>query len=54
MKNSIHKGMGNGEWGMGKNLPMSPMPYAQTGGATIPLQTPGDGVSRRFQSLPNS
>ncbi|MBE9038345.1 hypothetical protein IQ246_25220, partial [aff. Roholtiella sp. LEGE 12411] len=24
------------------------VPYAQSGGATIPLQTPGDGVSRRF------
>jgi hypothetical protein len=40
--------MGHGEWGMGKKLPM-PLPYAQSGGATIPLQTPGDGVSRRFQ-----
>ncbi|MEH2158901.1 MAG: hypothetical protein V7K66_32365 [Nostoc sp.] len=46
-------GMGNGEWGMGKKLPMPnaqcPMPNAPSDGATIPLQTPGDGVSRRFQ-----
>ncbi|MEH1911995.1 hypothetical protein [Nostoc sp.] len=26
-----------------------PMPYAPSGGAAIPLQTPGDGVFRRFQ-----
>jgi len=35
---------------MGKKLPVWPMPcLAPSDGATIPLQTPGDGVSRRFQ-----
>ncbi|MBE9038099.1 hypothetical protein [aff. Roholtiella sp. LEGE 12411] len=27
------------------------LPYAQSGRVTIPLQTPGDGVFRRFQSI---
>ncbi|MEH1908510.1 MAG: hypothetical protein V7L05_26900 [Nostoc sp.] len=41
--------MGNGEWGRSYLFGPCPMPYAPSGGAAIPLQTPGDGVSRRFQ-----
>ncbi len=33
------------KWRHGKD---SPMPYAQSRRATVPLQTPGDGVSRRL------
>ncbi|MBW4452280.1 MAG: hypothetical protein KME55_06090 [Nostoc indistinguendum CM1-VF10] len=36
---------GHGEWGRSYQCPM----YAPSDGTTIPLQTPGDGVSRRFQ-----
>ncbi|MEH2383590.1 MAG: hypothetical protein V7K27_32660 [Nostoc sp.] len=42
-------GMGHGAWGMGKKLPMPCLANAPSDGATIPLQTPGDGVSRCFQ-----
>jgi hypothetical protein len=60
MKNSTYKGMEflgmgnsgpplgircNGAWERSYQCPN----VAQSGGATIPLQTPGDGVSRSFQ-----
>ncbi|WP_335213208.1 hypothetical protein [Nostoc sp.] len=35
-------------WGRSYQCP-TPMPVAPRVGAAIPLQTPGDGVSRRFQ-----
>ncbi len=39
-------GIGHGAW---ERTYQCPMPNAPSDGATIPLQTPGDGVSRRFQ-----
>ncbi|MBD0390183.1 MAG: hypothetical protein ICV54_27695 [Nostoc sp. C3-bin3] len=45
MKNSTHS-RELSFWAWVKKIPM---PYALCKGATIPLQTPGDGVSRRFQ-----
>jgi hypothetical protein len=45
--------MGHGAWGMGHGEE-SPMPYAQSQRAAIPLQTPGDGVSRRLSMRCNS
>ncbi|MBE9034076.1 hypothetical protein [aff. Roholtiella sp. LEGE 12411] len=45
--------MGHGKEATNAQCPIPnapcPMPHAQSGGATIPLQTPGDGVFRRFQ-----